>query len=511
MRVLKLGKISHIPMQPPINNPLPYDGGSLSGRDFTQDHPIAAANIPVREGRSMLLLSWFFLLELCIALMAVAIYVKGERPLTVFLSTLPGMLLVVGSTVSMVVGVFIVHCYVVSLRARSRDFRLVLTMNVVMAVIVLTTAEIAVRAGTISSTEGEIWRWRVLVPKNWAKIARYENELLDHQGRRLSYLVYDDLMGWTVGPNRRSANGLYYSSSEGIRAPHEGISFAKATGKTRIALVGDSFTFGEDVMYEQSWGYLLEKALGPEFEVLNFGVGGYGVDQAYLRYEKDVRQWKPKLVIFGLIADDVERSMRLYHALSSGWLDFPFSKPRFVLRGGDLQTLNVPPLRPHDLFSQRSISELPFLEYDRGYKPSQWQIGVMHHSYLARAVMTLFPRWELRANDVSDSAVVSVNASVLNAFIRSAFSERTIPVVLYFPEKAEFIGTDSKSQLAKMVLREAGMAYTDLTSCLMPLRPEERFVSTGYHYSPQGNSKVAECMTKVVNEALAVRVQVRNP
>jgi len=49
--------------------------------------------------------------------------------------------------------------------------------------------------------------------------------------------------------------------------------------------VGDSFTFGQEVTYEESWGYLLEKALGSEFQVLNFGVAMYGVDQAYLRYE----------------------------------------------------------------------------------------------------------------------------------------------------------------------------------------------------------------------------------
>ena len=76
------------------------------------------------------------------------------------------------------------------------------------------------------------------------------------------------------------------------------MSFASPTGKTRIALVGDSFTFGEDVTYEETWGYFLEKELGSQFQVLNFGVAGYGVDQSFLRYEKDVRKWKPKIVIF---------------------------------------------------------------------------------------------------------------------------------------------------------------------------------------------------------------------
>ena len=434
--------------------------------------------------------------------MLVAFYVKGDRPFTLLLSNRSGIVFLMAGAGLVLAAAVIVSQYKASLRSRSHDFRLLLTIHLAMVILVLITAEVAIRAGTSRSTEGEIWRWRMLLPKSWSNIALYERKLLDQQADRLSYLVYDDLMGWTIGPNKRSANGLYYSSWEGIRAPQEGISFARITNKLRIALVGDSFTFGDDVRYEDSWAYFLQEGLGSKFEVLNFGVSGYGVDQAYLRYEKDVRGWKPNIVIFGLVSDDFERTMRLYPALSS-WVNFPFSKPRFLLRNGNLKALNVPPLTPKDTFSRESISELPFLEYDRSYKPSQWQFSFVHHSYLARVVMTLFPRWEDAGDDNSDSALSSVNASILNAFIQSAASERTIPIIVYFAQKAEFAEVAPTLPIGKKVLQEAGIAYTDLTPCVMPLKSAERFVDKLSHYTAEGNARVAQCLLKRINEAVS--------
>ncbi|UVT16055.1 MAG: hypothetical protein H8K04_00360 [Nitrospira sp.] len=370
-----------------------------------------------------------------------------------------------------------------------------------MIFLIVLSGEIVVRLGTNSSKEGERWRSRVLMPKVWEQVASSYRQLVDQSAGRLTYLVYDDLMGWTIGPNRRNASGTYYSSLEGIRAPHEGVSYVKSTEKTRIALVGDSYTFAEDVAFEDSWGYQLEKELGADFEVLNFGVGGYGVDQAYLRYEKDVRRWNPKIVILGFPSSNVERSMIFYHPLTSQWWDFPFSKPRFVLRDGKLQTLNVPPLTPQELFSRRSIAEVPFLEYDRGYRPAEWQPSVLHWSYLARAVMTLFPPGTIEGPEVSDAALISVNGAILRTFVQSVRSAGSIPIVQFFPQsEEEFAG---RTQMGLKVLQEAGIDYTDLTPCLKTIAPADRFAPKHYtHYSVQSNTRVAWCLVPIVREAL---------
>ena len=287
-----------------------------------------------------------------------------------------------------------------------------------------------------------------------------------------------------------------------MRAPHEGVTFSKTSQKKRIALVGDSYTFAEDVAYEDSWGYLLEKTLGPDFEVLNFGVPGFGVDQAYLRYEKDVREWKPQVVILSFIGHDTERTTTVYTSLNYPDWDMPFSKPRFVLRDGDLKQLNVPPLEPEAIFSRRSVSELPFLEYDRGYKKREWQPRILHHLYLARAFMTWFPRWEAVPHDISDDALVSVNASILKAFVHSVEHAGAAPIVVYHPKRA--VESRTIPSLARRVLEEAGISYTEPTSCLLKLDPDEWFVPPpGGHYTPHGNAAVAKCLVDVVHQALA--------
>lgn len=451
----------------------------------------------------LLLLASLFLLELSIAAMPMAMYMKGDRPFTVFLSSNPGMVFLLAIAVFFIAGAIIGNQYLASKRSPSRRFRLIVTMNLVTVLLMLITGEIAMRILSRSSQEGETIGRVVLMPKSWETVARHYRQLLDQVGGDLSYLVYDDLMGWTVGPNRRSDNGLYRSSSEGIRAPHEGVTFAKIAGKTRIALVGDSFTFSEEVAYEDSWGYALEQALGSEFQVLNFGVPGYGIDQAHLRNEKDVRLWKPKIVIFGFISDDALRTMFVYTFLASPEWNMPFSKSRFILRDGEITNINVPPLAPEAIFSRGSISELPLLEHQRGYRQSDWQRSLYHLSYLARLFISWLPRWSAVPPDVSEESLVSVNASILKAFARSVAQAGSIPLVVYFPSKEDFEKPSSHLPLGKRVLQQADIAYTDLTPCLLKLNSADRFGPMRRHYSPQGNATVANCLHTVVNEALA--------
>jgi hypothetical protein len=267
--------------------------------------------------------------------------------------------------------------------------------------------------------------------------------------------------------------------------------------------VGDSFAFADEVTYEDTWGDRLQKALGSEFQVLNFGVTAYGVGQAYLRYEKDTRKWNPQIVIFGFISDDFERTMRVYAFLGfPGW-DIPFSKPRFIVRDGALTTMNVPPLTPDAIFSRESISELPFLEYDRSYRPSDWQERLYHHSYLARLFVSRFHPWSTVSPDVSDEALVTVNAEILKAFVRSAEQAGTIPLLVYFPTKKELENPSGPLPIGKRALQLASLAYTDTTSCLLEVNQADRFVPSGRHYSPHGNAAVANCLLDVVRQELA--------
>ena len=271
------------------------------------------------------LLGLLFLLELSFAMVPMTMYMKGDRSFVVFLSSKPGLVFLLAIAALVVASTVIVRQFLASKRSPSSPFALVVTMNLVTVIVMVAIGEIAHRVTSHSSTEGEVVGGVVLKPKSWETLAEHYRQVLTRADDEVSFLVvHDELMGWTVGPNRRSADGLYRSSVEGIRASEEGTSFAGTGGRTTIALTGDSFTFGQDVKYEETWGYFLGKTLGSEFQVLNFGVSGYGLDQMFLRYERDIRRWKPRIVILGFISDDTERSVHVYSFISYPEWIWPF-------------------------------------------------------------------------------------------------------------------------------------------------------------------------------------------
>jgi len=97
---------------------------------------------------------------------------------------------------------------------------------------------------------------------------------------------------------------------------------------------GDSFTHADEVDDAQAWPWLLSRELGCGVD--NYGVGGYGEDQALLRYER-IKQSKglDGFVIFSIYQEMMRRD------LAASWLtyadkrDTPL-KPYFYYDGGRL-------------------------------------------------------------------------------------------------------------------------------------------------------------------------------
>jgi len=450
--------------------------------------------------RELLLLASLFLFEAAIAVLWMAMYMKGERPFQIFISSRPGMAFLCAGAILLISGVDLARRYLVNKRSPSGRFRLVVMMNLVSVLLIVMTGEIAVRAGSRSHMDGEVFGNVVLKPRNWDKAIHrllIENTGGDHSNRHLDY---DDRMGWTVAPNRCSSDGLYCSSLEGVRAQQEEVVFPRIQGREEIALIGDSFTFGNEVSYEETWGYQLNQMLGNEFRVLNFGVGGYGLDQALVRYENDVRERRPNVVIFSFISHDLFRTMWVYPFIAMPEWNMPFSKPRFVMRDGELVNLNLTPLSTEAIFSGESISDLPLLEYDRGYRASDWQTHWYQFFYLIRLLTSLFPPWEAVGPDSSGDGLIATNAAILKTFVRSVKEGGSVPLVVFLPMKMDLGREASYVPLGKRVLEQAGIPYIDATSCVSEVNSADRFLEN--HYSPQGNEAVAKCVYKAMKESL---------
>lgn len=141
------------------------------------------------------------------------------------------------------------------------------------------------------------------------------------------YDAPDPRLGWRLAPGvdvRASKPGSYdvrvRSNPQGLRGARP-VAEARSPGVPRIAVFGDSQTFGEGVGDDETWAALLGRD-HPSVEVLNFGVHGYGTDQMMLRWEEDGRRFRPDVVVLAIAWFHADRNAS----------DFTFyAKPRFSL------------------------------------------------------------------------------------------------------------------------------------------------------------------------------------
>ena len=117
----------------------------------------------------------------------------------------------------------------------------------------------------------------------------------------------DDLyLGWELQPR---VSELQHNAA-GFRGDEAAT--AKPDGRWRIAVLGDSVTYGLHVQAAEAYPNVLQQELtaagtGP-VEVLNFGVPGYSTYQELTLLKTKVLDYDPDLVILTFTTDDVETS-----------------------------------------------------------------------------------------------------------------------------------------------------------------------------------------------------------
>lgn len=169
--------------------------------------------------------------------------------------------------------------------------------------------------------------------------------------------VPDPVTGWSLIPNAagRWYNAMYEYDVEvvinerGLRSPAT-IGYEKPEGVYRILLLGDSFVEAVQVPLEQSFGQQIGRLLneadarsinnGPvHVEVINAGVGGWGVDQQLLWLRHEGYQYDPDLILLAFFPanDFMNNYMPLEFANQRA-----VRKPWFELLDGQLQLNNFP-------------------------------------------------------------------------------------------------------------------------------------------------------------------------
>jgi hypothetical protein len=147
---------------------------------------------------------------------------------------------------------------------------------------------------------------------------------------------YDPELGWSQKPD--TSTTIKYpqfeisvqTNSIGLRDKEYPF---ERTDKKRILFLGDSYTWGFGVEYEERFTEILESR-HPEWEMINAGLSGYGTDQEYLYYLKEGHKFNADVVILLLYYNDFENNYRSEQ--------FYYHKPYFTIENGNLVRHNNP-------------------------------------------------------------------------------------------------------------------------------------------------------------------------
>jgi hypothetical protein len=358
--------------------------------------------------------------------------------------------------------------------------------------------EIALRLARVPTELGERIGEVELLPHDWDHVRQRNQNLLRQFRGADSFYVEDALLGWDVGKNRKS--GDYASDAEGIRAANPGDAYSAIVKGQPIALLGDSFTFGEEVAFEETWGHYLERLTS--IPVLNFGVPSHGIDQTLLKFDHKVAQWNPAVVILGMLDAAAPRSGNIYLFLRPDQA-LPFSKPRFVNDSGALSLVNTPVIAGDEIYSRESIYDLPHIEKDALFQRSHWQHSFLDASMLMRYLYSRFPRWD--APVLSDTAAEELSSQLIQSLNAKVTAAGATLLVVFLPERPQIAGGPAKHRdaIAKSLARN-GIAIFDPTQCLLTnVERQDLFVKNGVHYSAKGNAALANCLAPEVTRLLA--------
>jgi hypothetical protein len=165
-------------------------------------------------------------------------------------------------------------------------------------------------------------------------------------------------------------------------------------GTARISLYGDSFAYGLGVADDEAWASVLAQKVG--CPVANYGVSGYGTDQAYLRYRSNAAD-SAEVVLLGVMAENVIRNVMQFKDIIYP-KEFYSLKPRFVPGpGGQLELVPLPqvpaqeypemvanPERyfPYDYFRPGGPSRVDRLRFPYSWRLGRTALRLVQHQFL---------------------------------------------------------------------------------------------------------------------------------
>jgi len=376
-------------------------------------------------------------------------------------------------------------------------------LGLVFALLLL---EIIIRIGGATGADGQFsFRGYPLEPYaiNVERLHHIVDAYIENE--RKATIIYDENTGWALRPNSTRQAGSFTINAGGLRSRVDYDQHPRHD-TLRIAAFGDSFVAGTGVNDEQVWVKRLEvelKRLGMRVEALNFGVGGFGMDQAYLRWQKLGRAYNPDLVLFAFQPENLDRNVNVFRPLYYKRVEVPFSKPRFLLQDDKLALYNVPTLPTAELKQvYSSFASHPLAAYEAHYEShefvSQWWAPSRLASFINALVQS---HGGARLDYGTGSERGELGKAIVDAFAESVKSGGAEFFVVHLPQREHLQNLrDGKASPFSYLLNYINENYrfVDMVDHLGSQYTERKYWDATHHYGPEINHLVARIVAEKI-------------
>ena len=323
------------------------------------------------------------------------------------------------------------------------------------------------------------------------------------------YGQIDSVIGWTLKPSVASCLSLknhitgnvffdtkIYTNTAGFRDQDP----SALAPKDAVVLIGDSFTFGYGVDYQQSFPYFLSEDL--KIPTINMGVPGYGSGSTYELFSKHQKTLRPKAVVYftlGLWTRSICSLQQVDDTLV----------PCFIIDEQGSPQLRTP--RPSAVSVAASKYQYPGGYLTSGYKfrdmlfilkPMELWHGLQSHIGLLLGKIG-FARVEDRAGELlRQDQVKKILAYELNLYKNSFVDEDTV-FLLFDPRNyyAQSLDEIKKALGARFIYLGSEAWDAEVFSQFKDLPEKDVKVPGDGHWAEGANRLIAKSMAKRLVEA----------
>lgn len=366
----------------------------------------------------------------------------------------------------------------------------------------------------------------------WLIVEKDKTPILDKHG--LSKFIshgFDPELGWVRKPNTsHDETGKFGKTNWTINQ------FCARTNpnfdnlESNTSCYGDSFTFSRQVNDDETWVHYLSEFTNSN--VINFGVGNYGVDQALLRLKREFPKYPTKIVIMGVVPETICRIVSVWKHYYEYGNTFGF-KPRFILKNNSLNLIEniidgkdkfekyqnyLEDINRYDFFYKnkflkekisfpycitilknlrRNFGIINWVQKINQRKKNNFDCTDIEWNTM-KIIMKINLDWRVKL--FQDNETCELLKQILVEYANYGKKQNFKPVFIFLPQKDDILFIKKNFNFYHNFVNELkkieNLFCIDITKDMINIKEIDRMFSDnneyGGHYSKDGNQKVAE-------------------